>query len=282
VRVSWTPDSKKVVYQAQNREQTYLDLNFADAMDGKSTTAFRETTKAWVQVLDNPHWLKDGSFVWQSERSGYEHLYLYNANGKLVRQLTDGNWDLRWFEGIDEDKGYAYFNAIEHSPIATHAYRVKLDGTGFTRLTTTEGSHSVDFNPTFTAFVDKWSDINTPTQTRLFDADGKLIRVIEENKIEALKQYKLGTVEFMQVKTRDGFPMEAMMIKPPDFDPRKKYPVMSLEQATCGIRCWRRGVTSFGSVITGLRAARALSQRGRATETWVSWNCETSRTGLPG
>ena len=227
VRVDWTPDSKKVVYQAQNREQTYLDLNFADPKDGKSTTAFRETTKAWVQVSDNPHWLKDGSFVWQSERSGYEHLYLYNANGKLVRQLTDGQWDLRGFEGLDEDKGYVYFNATEHSAIATNAYRVKLDGTGFTRITNAEGSHSVDFNPTFTAFVDRWSDINTPTQTKLFDADGKLIRVIEENKIDALKQYKLGTVEFMQVKTRDGFPMEAMMIKPPDFDPRKKYPVMS-------------------------------------------------------
>ena len=227
VRVSWTPDSKKVVYQAQNREQTYLDLNFADAKDGKSTTAFRETTKAWVQVLDNPHWLKDGSFIWQSERSGYEHLYLYNASGKLVRQLTDGTWDLRGFKGVDEEKGFVYFQAIEHSPIAPHAYRVKLDGTGFTRLTSTAGSHSVEFNPSFTSFLDRWSDINTPTQTRLHHADGKLIRVIEENSIEALKQYKLGTVEFLQVKTRDGFPMEALMIKPPDFDPRKKYPVMS-------------------------------------------------------
>ena len=227
VRVDWTPDSKKVVYQAQNREQTYLDLNFADAKDGKSTTAFRETTKAWVQVLGNPHWLKNGSFVWQSERSGYEHLYLYSADGKLVRQLTNGEWDLRGFEGLDEDKGFVYFSAIENSPIAPHAYRVKLDGTGFTRLTRTAGTHSVDFNPTFTAFVDRWSDINTPTQTRLYDADGTLIRVIEENKIDALKQYKLGTVEFMQARTRDGFPMEAMMIKPPDFDPKKKYPVMS-------------------------------------------------------
>ena len=227
VRVSWTPDSKKVVYQAQNREQTYLDLNFADAKDGKSTTAFRETTKAWVEVLDNPHWLKDGSFIWESARTGFHHLYLYSPDGKLVRQLTDGRWDLRSFEGLDQEKGVAYFSAIEHSAIAPHAYRVKLDGTGFTRLTTAPGSHSIDFNPTFTAYVDRWSDVNTPTQTRLHDADGKLIRVIEENKIEALNQYKLGKVEFLQVKTRDGFTMEAMMIKPPDFNPNKKYPVMS-------------------------------------------------------
>ena len=137
-----------------------------------------------------------------------------------MRQLTDGKWDLRGFEGLDEDKGFVYFSAIENSAIAPHAYRVKLDGTGFTRLTTAPGSHSIDFNPTFTAYVDRWSDVNTPTQTRLHDAEGKLIRVIEENKIDALNQYKLGKVEFMQVKTRDGFTMEAMMIKPPDFDPR--------------------------------------------------------------
>lgn len=227
VRVSWTPDSKKVVYQAQNREQTYLDLNFADAKDGKSNTAFRETTKAWVEVIDNPHWLKDGSFLWESERNGWRHLYHYGADGKLIRQVTDGKWEVRGFEGVDEDKGVVYILSTENSHIAPQAYRVKLDGTGLTRLTSTAGSHSVDFNSTFSQFIDRWSDVSTPTQTRLYDADGKLRRVIEENKIDALSQYKLGTAEFLQVKTRDGFVMEAMMIKPPDFDAKKKYPVMS-------------------------------------------------------
>lgn len=227
VRVSWTPDSKKVVYQAQNREQNYLDLNFADAKDGKSNTAFRETTKAWVEVIDNPHWLKDGSFLWESERNGWRHLYHYGADGKLIRQVTDGKWEVRGFEGLDEEKGVVYISATENSHIAPHAYRVKLDGTGLTRLTATAGSHSVDFNSTFSSFIDRWSDVNTPTQTRLYDADGKLTRVIEENKVDALSQYKLGKPELMQVKTRDGFVMEAMMIKPPDFDARKKYPVMS-------------------------------------------------------
>ncbi len=226
VRVTWTPDGKKVVYQAQNREQTFLDLNFADARDGKSNIVVHETSKAWVEVIDNPSWLKDGSFLWQSERNGWRHLYHYGQDGKLIRQVTDGKWEVRSLVGVDEDNGMVYITATEHSHIAPQAYRVKLDGTGLTRLTTAEGSHRLDFSPAHNLFIDYWSDVNTPTQTRLYDADGKQARVIEENRVDALKQYKLGRTELLQVKTRDGFVMEAMMIKPPDFDPKKKYPVV--------------------------------------------------------
>jgi dipeptidyl-peptidase-4 len=226
VRVSWTPDSRKVVYQAQNREQTFLDLNFAGSDDGKSNTILRETSKAWVEVIDNPSWLKDGSFLWQSARNGWQHLYHYAQDGRLIRQVTDGKWEVRSIDGVDEDKGLVYFSATEHSHIAPNAYRVKLDGSGFTRLTSSEGTHRVALNSSANLFIDNWSDVNTPTQARLYEADGKLVRVISENKVEALKQYKLGATEFLQVKTRDGFPMEAMMIKPPDFDAQKKYPVL--------------------------------------------------------
>ncbi|HKE57635.1 MAG TPA: S9 family peptidase, partial [Pyrinomonadaceae bacterium] len=226
-RVTWTPDSKKVVYQAQNREQTYLDLNFADARDGKNTTAFRETSKAWVEAIDNPTWLNDGSFLWLSERTGWRHIFHYAADGKLLCQVTDGRWEARSLEGVDEDKGIVFFTATEHNPIAPQGYSIKIDGTGLTRLTTSEGTHRFDVSPTSKYFLDSWSDINTPQQVRLFDAGGKLVRVVSENKVEALKDYKLGATELLQVKTRDGFVMEAMMIKPPDFDPNKKYPVMS-------------------------------------------------------
>jgi dipeptidyl-peptidase-4 len=133
---------------------------------------------------------------------------------------------MRGIEGVDEAGGLVYFHGTEHSHIAEQVYRIKLDGTGLTRLTQTEGSHNASFNPSNTLFIDKWSDINTPTQVRLFKADGSMVRVIDENRVEALKQFKLGTPEFVQVKTRDGFPMEAMMIRPPDFDPSKKYPVL--------------------------------------------------------
>lgn len=227
VRVSWSPDSRRVIYQAQNREQTFLDLNQASASDGASATLFREQTRAWVEAVDNPRWLKDGSFLWRSEQSGWMHLYHYTGEGKLIKQVTDGKWEVRDLEGVDETQGWVYFRGTEHSPIAEQVYRIKLDGSRLSRLSQTEGSHRTTFNPAATLFIDSWSDINTPTQVRLFKADGSLQRVIDENKVDALKQYKLGKAEFMQVKTRDGFLMEAMMIRPPDFDPRKKYPVLS-------------------------------------------------------
>ena len=227
VRVAWSPDSRRVVYQAQNREQTFLDLDAADASTGATSKLFRETTRAWVEPTDdNPMWLKDGSFLWRSERTGFMHLYHYSSDGKLIKQITDGKWEVRGIDGVDEPAGFIYFHGTEHSPIAEHIYRVRLDGSGLTRLTQTEGTHTASFSPSGALFVDRWSDINTPPQTRLFKSDGTLVRVIDENKVEALNQYKLGKPEFLQVKTRDGFPMEAMIIRPPDFDSSKKYPVL--------------------------------------------------------
>ena len=230
-RVAWSPDSKNVVFQAQNREQTFLDVNFADARDGKSTTIIHESSKAWVAINENPIWLKDGTFLWASERNGWEHLYHYSADGKLLRQVTDGKWEIGSIEGVDEESGFVYFSATKDSHIAANGYRIKLDGTGMTRLTTSEGSHRMDVSPAYNYYFDSRSDLNTPAQVRLFDAAGKLVRVISENKVDALNQYKLGKAELLQVKTRDGFVMEAMMIKPPDFDPSKKYPVMSFTYA---------------------------------------------------
>ena len=107
----------------------------------------RETSKAWVEVIDNPTWLKDGSFLWQSARNGWLHLYHYAQDGKLLHQVTDGKWEVRSIDGVDEDKGLVYFSGTEQSHIAPNAYRVKLDGSGLTRLTTTEGSQSGTLSP---------------------------------------------------------------------------------------------------------------------------------------
>ena len=227
-RVAWSPDSKNVVFQAQNREQTYLDLNAASIADGKFTTLLTEKTKAWVEAIDNPVYLEDGSFIWQSERDGFRHLYLIGKDGKMIRQITKGRWEVGEFYGVDEKNGYVYFNGRgEKDWIGNYVYRIKLDGSGMTNLTPTSGSHDASFNPEMTQFLDYWSDVNTPTQMRLYAADGKLVKVLDENKVPALKDYKLGKTEFLKVKARDGFEMEAMMIKPPDFDPSKKYPVFA-------------------------------------------------------
>ncbi|MEP6788812.1 MAG: S9 family peptidase [Acidobacteriota bacterium] len=223
-RVAWQADSKAVTFQAQNREQTYLDLNAASP-DGKVRKLLTETSPAWVGINDNPVFLSDGSFIWQSERDGWDHLYHYAADGKLIKRITEGKWEVRTGYGLDEKNGWYYFSGTKDSHIAENIYRVKLDGSVIERLSQGDGWHAASFNQNFSQFVENWSDVNNPTQTRLFNSDGKLARVINENKVDALSQYKLAKPEFLKVKTRDSFEMEAMMIKPPDFDPSKKYPV---------------------------------------------------------
>jgi dipeptidyl-peptidase-4 len=223
VNVAWSPDSKAVTYQLQNREQSWLDLVSASPSDGAARTLIHETTKAWVDPLGPPVWLPDGSFLWQSERSGYRHFYLYGADGTLVRQLTTGEWEVRELHGVDRQ--YAYFSGTERSPIGLDVYRVKLDGGPPTRLSAAPGKHAATFNPKLTHYVDRWSDIRTPDQVRVYRSDGAEARVVDENKVAAIGEYDLPAIELLQVKTRDGFPMEAMLIRPPHFDPSKKYPV---------------------------------------------------------
>jgi dipeptidyl-peptidase-4 len=223
VNVTWTADGQSVVYQVQNREQTWLDLAFASAADGSSRTVIHETTRAWVDPLANPFFLPDGTFLWQSERSGYRHLYHYKSDGTLVRQLTSGEWEAREVHGADRQ--YVYFSGTERSPIGLDVYRVRLDGSGLQRLSEAAGKHAAVFNPSMTRYLDRWSDIATPDQIRVHGTDGKVARVVDENQGAEVGAYDLPKPEFLQVKTRDGFVMEAMMIKPPGFDPAKKYPV---------------------------------------------------------
>lgn len=226
VLVDWSPDSSKVVYQIQNREQTWLDLDAADVRGGGAPkTLFRETTKAWVDITGNPVWLKDGSFLWLSERSGFKHLYQYSADGKLIRQITNGPWEVRTVHGADPANDWIYFSGTERSVLGTDIYRVHLDGSGLKRLSEAPGQHNANFNPSFTSYLDTFSDVSTPPSTSLHRGDGTRVRVVDANEAPMMRDLHIAKPEFVQVKTRDGFVMEAMMIKPPDFDPSKKYPV---------------------------------------------------------
>ena len=225
VAVTWSPDGGDVVFQVQNREQTWLDLNTADAGTGATTRLFQETTPAWVDVQGDPRWLEDGTFLWLSERSGWKHLYHYETDGTLIAQVTDGEWELRTLHGFDEETGWVYFSGTAHSPIGGDVYRIMLDGSQLTRLSAKAGTHRASFSPDFARYLDTWSDINTPPQVRVHAADGTETHVVAENLVAALADYRLSTPEFLQVPARDGFVMEAMMITPPDFDPSRRYPV---------------------------------------------------------
>jgi len=238
VEVSWTPDSQHVEHQVQNREQTWLEMNLADAATGRTRTLLRETTKAWVNNNGGPVWLKDGSFLWFSERTGFKHLYRYRDSGAgpaaLVGAVTSGRWDVRRFHGVDEARGLVYFSSPDPSVLDLQVYRIGLDGSNRTRLSKSGGSHQATFSPAFTRYVDRWSDLTTPAQLRLHAADGTEVRLIEANPVPALAEYRLSRPEFVQVNTRDGGLMDAMLIKPPDFNPSRRYPVYQFTYAGPG------------------------------------------------
>ncbi len=223
--VSWKEDSSAIAVQAQNRTQTWLDLVSVDAVSGRARRLLRETTPAWVDVLGDPAWLKDGGFLWLSEKGGFGHIYRYPASGKDPKQITDGRFDVEQIIGVDEEAGFVYFASSERSAVASDVWRVRLDGGERELLTKREGSNSARFSPSHRWFVGTRSDAVTPSEVRLHSADGTELRQFVVEPRPALDRYRLSTPEFLRVKARDGYELDAMLIKPPDFDPSKKYPV---------------------------------------------------------
>ena len=230
VNAGWTPDGRSVSFQVQDRRQSWLDFNVATAANGKTTTLFRETSSTWVERWEDssadPTWLRDGSFLWLSERTGWRHLYRYNADGTLLKQVTTGQWEIRSIDGVNEADDLIYFSGTARSAIGSDLYRIKFDGSGLQQLTSAPGVHHAIFSPHATMYLDSSSNAITPPQVSLHRASGGPIRVVEPNPVPALKEYRLSAPEFLQVKARDGFVMEAMMLKPSAFDRSKKYPVI--------------------------------------------------------
>jgi dipeptidyl-peptidase-4 len=277
VSVDWAPSSAQAVVQIQDREQTWLDLVLADAESGRLRKVLRETTNAWVNVNGNPVWLKDGSFLWLSERTGFKHLYRYKTDGTLIRAVTEGRWDVVSLYGVDEGNGLVYFSGNERSAIGTDLYRVALDNGTLSRLSQAAGTHRAVFNPPFTRYVGIWSDVTTPTQVRLHRADGTELRVIDANAVATHAEFRLSKPEFVQVKARDGVMMDAMLIRPPDFDPTRRYPVFQHTYAgpgTAQVRNQWAGQTYLfhqmlaqHGVIVWIHDNRSASSRG-AEQQW--------------
>jgi dipeptidyl-peptidase-4 len=226
-RVNWLTDSKHLAIQRLNRQQTVLDLLIADATTGQTRTTLNETDQYWINISNDLHFLKDGKrFLWSSERTGYRHLYLYDLEGKQLAQITKGDWEVSAVDAVDEGKGMVYFTGTAKSPLERHLYRVSLDGSAISRITIHNGTHGVNMAPDVSAFVDTYSDVMTPPRQDVARADGSLLRVIDENKVSELAEYHLSAPQFLSVKSHDGVPLNAVMIKPPDFDASKKYPVL--------------------------------------------------------
>ena len=221
----WMPDSKRIFFYVQDRAQTWLDFNTASKRGGKSTCLFRETTDAWVDVPDSPKFLSDGSFLLFSERTGWKHLYLYDKDAKLKHAVTKGKWEVRQLEHVDEENGWIYVTGTRDSHIAENLYRVKIDGGKIKRLTKISGSHRVNISPNSKYFIDTYSNDLTPAKVTLYCINGKKIRTLDTNPVYNRQEYQFGTYEQFQIETSDGFLLEASLVKPPDFDSNKKYPV---------------------------------------------------------
>lgn len=236
-RVDWLPDSRGVAIQRLNRAQNRLDLLFADAATGASQTIATQTDKYWVNVNDDLYFFSDGKrFLWSTEQTGFRHYYLYDFSGKQLEALTRGDWGIAGMGGfgpgaaghpaVDEKHGWIYFTSNKDNPNETQLYRVSLRDHVVTRITRDAGTHDVLIAPDAAAFVDTFSTAMTPPRQDLYRADGTRIAVINENKVPELAAYHLSPVEFLTLAADDGAKLEAKIIKPPDFDASKKYPVL--------------------------------------------------------
>ncbi|MFZ6766950.1 S9 family peptidase [Undibacterium sp. Di26W] len=224
VQVGWTPDGK-LLASWQDRVQTWLDLRLYDAQY-RSTQLLRESGPAWTDRLPLPQFLKDGSFVWESDRTGHRHLYRYDTHYQLKGAITQGEWDVRSIYGVDENRGRVLFAANERNPIGNDVYAVSLEGGKLQRLTTESGTHMAHWNTAYTHFIDSWSSLKQPPRQAVFNAEGTSLKLVDDVGMpEKMQGLKLATVTQQQIKARDGFLMESLLFLPPDFDPKKKYPV---------------------------------------------------------
>lgn len=231
-RVAWSKDGRTLYVQRQSRDQRRLDLIAVDPATGKGRVILTETSPHWVDLTDDFKPLSDGSFLWSSEKSGFRHLYLHAADGKLVRQVTKGAWPIAELLGVDEARGVAIFSANKDAPVERRIFEASYKRPAEPRaLTPAGGWWSAEVAKAGGAFVGTYEDPRTPPQTALYRPDGTRVRWIEENRLAAGHPFhpyvdRLRTPEYGTIKAADGSPLWYSLRTPPDFDPAKKYPVI--------------------------------------------------------
>ncbi|HOZ75755.1 MAG TPA: S9 family peptidase [Flavobacterium sp.] len=236
-RLQWTKDANVLSAQLLNRHQDNLDLLFIDGNTASAKVVLNEKDKAYVDVHDNLTFLKDNSFIWTSEKDGFNHIYLYDKNGRLKSQVTKGNWEVTGYYGFDEKSNTVFYQSVENGSTNRDIYRIGLDGKNKKRLSAATGTHEATFSPNFDLFIDKFSSATVPTTFTLNEAKtAKQVKVIEDNKDLAakLKAYNLSSKEFFVLKTDKGNELNAWILKPKDFDASKKYPVLMYQYSGPG------------------------------------------------
>ena len=225
-RIQWTRDANILSIQRLNRAQNVLELLFADVSTGATRIALREEEEKWLDIHDALTFLDDGKFIWESERDGFRHFYLYKNDGTLVNQITKGEWEVDGYYGVDPKKNILYYSSTQTTPLDRQIYKIRLDGKKETQLTVKSGSHTARFSPSYEYFLDTFSDASTPPTISLMDNDGELVTVVQDNSVPALHEYPMGKTNFLTLKTTDGVLLNGSIMKPVDFDSTKKYAVL--------------------------------------------------------
>ena len=234
-RVNWSADGRTMYVQRQSRDQKTLDLLSVDPATGVSRVISTQRSEAWVALTNDFRALNNGDFIWSSEESGWRHLYLYNREGRRLRAITRGDWPVKSLDGVNQATGEVFFTASmrdgREQPIEQQLFRASLRRTTVPVAVTPEGGWwSASVNKTGTAFVGNYTDLNTPTQSALYRADGTFVRWIEENRLDAdhpMYPYvsRRQTPTFGTLES-EGETLVWQMTTPPGFDPSKTYPVV--------------------------------------------------------
>ena len=226
-RVVWLPDSRAVAVEKLNRIQNRLDLFVAGAANGSARIVLHEEDPYWININNDLRFFKDGSrFLWGSERDGFHHLYLYSTGGKLLRQLTEGDWEVDSVAGVDESAGSVYFTSTEASPLERQLYSVDLEGKHRRRISRESGTHDVSFSPDSRMYLDTASSLASPPRRSIHRIDGSETAVFREADHTLTDEYEILPTEIHKVTAADGSLLYARLIKPAGFKPDKKYPAI--------------------------------------------------------
>lgn len=235
-RLYWTANSNTLAAVHLNRPQTNLKLFFSNIESGESELVMEEQSEEWIDVFDffagiNHLFFfpKDREeFFWISDRDGWSHIYRFNYDGEQIKQVTEGDWEVTFVHTVDYDNGRIYYNSTEESPLERHLYSIKFDGTGKQKLTDTEGTHNITMGPNARYYIDRYSNVNTPTQVELRSRSGQLLKKLEDNTsvTDYINKHVYFPKELFRFTTSDGQELDGYLIKPMNFDSTKAYPLV--------------------------------------------------------
>ncbi len=235
-RIKWMNNADRLSVQTLNRHQDHLKLLAVNATDNSVSTILEEKDAAYVDITDNLTFLEDDSFIWTSEKDGYNHIYLYGQDGKPMNQITKGKWEVTDYYGYDQNEDRVYYQSTENGSINRGVYSIASNGKSKKSLAVVEGRNTADFSADFTYFINTYSSAKTPAQYTLHTAlSGKKVKNIKDNKglLAKLEGYELRPKEFSTLSVH-GNDLNMYIIKPKDFDASKKYPLLMYQYSGPG------------------------------------------------